>query len=128
MRWRLIFITNRRLLTLMNSNTETDLYNFVFYGKLSPGSDEKLVKHKLAKILKSNEQTIEKLFQRAPVVVKRNVSREHAQKYCRGFELCGALGQVEIVSREAPGIVSAPSRDTPQQVAEESGEASAPPK
>jgi len=69
-------------------------FDIIFEGHLKEGASLPEVKRKLAALFKLDEARIEQLFQRAPVTIKRNLTRAEAVKYDRAFEQTGAESRI----------------------------------
>jgi len=81
-------------------------FNVVFNGKTKPNNYIGDVKQRLAAILKLDVSGITRLFERSPVIIKRNVDAAIAEKYNRAFEEAGAeciIEPVGEVTQPPPG-------------------------
>ncbi len=82
------------------------LYSIVFKKEIEPGRGVEDVKANLAKLFKTDAATIEKMFLRESIVIKKGLSEEHAQKYCDAVKKAGA---VVYISEE--GNAKEPAKD-----------------
>ena len=67
------------------------LYSIIFRREILPDLDTDLVKANLAKLFKTDQTTIEKMFERGNIVIKRGLSIEQAEKYKEAVKKAGAL-------------------------------------
>jgi uncharacterized membrane protein YhaH (DUF805 family) len=65
-------------------------YRIVFDGELMPGMAVETVKANLARLFKSDADTIDRLFQQDSVNIKRELSETQADKYLRALQAAGA--------------------------------------
>lgn len=65
-------------------------FNVEFSGRLLDGADPEQVKLRLAKLLKLDPATVERLFTDQPVFIKKNTDREAAEKIVASMERIGA--------------------------------------
>jgi len=70
-------------------------YQLVFNGTVSDGHNLGEVKHNLASLFKTDKTKIEQLFDRLPIVLKKNVDYDAAIKYQQALRKAGAICQVE---------------------------------
>jgi len=70
-------------------------YSIVFRKEILPDLDTDLVKANLANLFKTDKGTIEKMFERRNVVIKRGLSIEQAEKYKEAVKRAGALVYLE---------------------------------
>ncbi len=89
----------------------SERYNVVFEGKIMPGKDLQLVKDRLKELMKTDDEGIERLFTGKPVVVRKNLEKETAEKYRNAFAKAGAMCEVspEPAPQAAPDPVAAPA-------------------
>ncbi len=73
-------------------------YNIVFYGKINLGWDIEGVKKNLSRLVKKDAKNIDSLFSGKPIVLKKNIERQIADKFKTVFEKTGALCEIQ----EAP--------------------------
>ncbi len=94
-----------------------DSYQIIFSGDIIEGRERSDVKRKLQSILKLDGKGIERLFTGKPVVIRKNVPRETAEKFAGAFEKAGAVCRTEPPLAEPPGVKSAeaslPSTEPP---------------
>ena len=69
-------------------------FDIIFEGHLKEGAALPEVKRKLAALFKLDEARVEQLFQRVPVTIKHNLTREEALRYDRAFEQTGAESRI----------------------------------
>jgi len=74
-------------------------YNIVFYGKINLAWDIEVVKKHLSKLVKKDRQNIDLLFSGKPIVLKKNIDRQNADRFKIAFEKTGALCEIQ----EVPG-------------------------
>ena len=94
-------------------------FDIVFEGHLKEHASLPEVKRKLAALFKLDEARVEQLFQRVPVVIKRNLTRAEALKYDRAFEQTGAESRIVPSRRDdepKQQAVSATSAATRQRL------------
>ena len=65
-------------------------YDVIFDGKLLPGQDPDAARARLAKILKTDAAALERLFARAPVVIRRAVDGKMARTIEKALTAAGA--------------------------------------
>ena len=68
----------------------TIYYRLVFSGRLLTGQHVAVVQKRLVKVLKLNDEQVSRLFSGQPVVIKRAVDMQQAQRYLSLFERAGA--------------------------------------
>jgi len=82
--------------------SEQTLYKVVFAGQLKSGVSESAAKSSLARVFKTAESQVERIFSGKPVTLKSKVSHEEADRFAR---LCndkvGLICQVEAISFSA---------------------------
>ncbi len=66
------------------------MYKIIFQGKLRPGQTPEAVKPRLARLLKTDMETLELLFDGNSWLIKKNLSHDKAQLYVRAFTEVGA--------------------------------------
>jgi hypothetical protein len=81
-------------------------YRVVFDGRIAEGFGVEEVKKNLVSLYKIESQKIERIFAKRPVVIRKDVDRQTAEKFKRAFEKAGAL--CRIVPIEALGFESHP--------------------
>ncbi|GAK49283.1 Tll1452 protein [Candidatus Moduliflexus flocculans] len=81
-------------------------FDIVFEGHIKEHASLPDVKRKLAALFKLDEARVEQLFQRVPVVIKRNLTRAEAVKYDRVFEQTGAESRIVPASQTASKPIS----------------------
>ena len=80
-------------------------YQLVFNGTLSDGQNLSEVKRNLASLFKTEEAKVEQLFNRLPVVFKKNVDYDSALKYQQALRKAGAICQVEETIQNIQPVV-----------------------
>ena len=66
-------------------------FNLVFEGKIAPDQDEGAVKTALMKLLKTDDNGVERLFGGSAVTIKKDLDQATAAKFQQAFETTGAL-------------------------------------
>ncbi|MBI5593091.1 MAG: hypothetical protein HY881_21705 [Deltaproteobacteria bacterium] len=94
---------------------EDGTYRLVCHGKIGPGQDPALVRTRLAERFKLDSTRIERLFSGSPVVIKNRLPIEQARKFKHGFELSGALCDIEK-EEKAKSLASSPANDLPDKL------------
>lgn len=79
----------------MTSDSADDKFNLVFRGQLAKGVDLAVVKRNLGQLFKIDAGKVEAMFSGKPVVLKRGLSSDAANKYRVAIKKAGAL--VELV-------------------------------
>ncbi|MCW8878051.1 MAG: hypothetical protein OQJ89_05880 [Kangiellaceae bacterium] len=104
-------------------------FNVVFRGQIVKSQDLTQVKQNLAKLFKSNEQAIERLFGGQEVVIRKDLDYAGAMKYQSALKNAGALALIqEVESQEVESAATerqaapqtqtnAPSSDAPAATA-----------
>lgn len=92
-------------------------YNVVFEGKIMPGKDVKMVKDRLKALMKTDDDGIERLFIGKPVVVRKKLEKDIAEKYRNAFAQAGAMCDVKqdapLEQNSAPESDPAPAAPGP---------------
>jgi hypothetical protein len=73
-------------------------YRVVFVGDLVDPDRQDVVKRNLATLFGTTAGTLEKLFGKNPVVVKKNISREEAIRFRDAIIRCGAFCRIETMN------------------------------
>lgn len=73
---------------------DTKSYHVVFEGQITGEKDLADVKRQLAALFKMNAAQVESLFSGKPVVIKRDVDAQTAQKYAAAFKKAGAVCKI----------------------------------
>ncbi len=106
------------------------LYAIVFSGKVAEGCSEDEVKAKLAESFGMPHEKVGRIFTGRPVVVKRGLNREGAERFQRLFSAAGAIAEIRPEapaepapepSAQAPLAPPAAPPGRPQAVAVPSG-------
>ncbi len=74
---------------------KAESYKLIFEGRLKAGENPAAVRRRLADILRQPPETVDRLFSRAPSVIKRNLSSFDANMYKQAIEKSGALCRIE---------------------------------
>lgn len=69
-------------------------YKITFTGKIADGFDPKIVKRKLNHLYKGKTRTVELFFKNRPIIVKKNISLEQAEKVKNAFDGIGLVCHV----------------------------------
>jgi len=80
----------------------SETYTFVFSGHLEPGAAAEMVKIRLAKSFGMPVEKIERIFTGRPVVIKRGLDQEAAERFQRMFAAAGAIGEIRAEAQPAP--------------------------
>jgi len=83
------------------NNTDTDLFDVVFFGILLPGKDKETALTNLAKIFKTEPAKLSPLFAGGRKVIKGKVNRETAEKYIGALTNVGLVVKLEACITEA---------------------------
>lgn len=88
-------------------------YNVIFAGRTLPGKEMDSVKMNLMNLLKTDSSAIDHLFSGKPVLIKKNLTAENAQKYQEAFEAAGAVCTLQPISttQEAKGSPAAQKKE-----------------
>lgn len=70
-------------------------YRIVFDGELMPGMAADTVKANLARLFKSDADTIDRLFQQGSINIKRELNETQADKYLHALQAAGAKARKE---------------------------------
>ena len=81
----------------MSASDDDKLYMVLFIGEVRHGVTADRLKHKLATRFKVNRGRIEKLFDGRPQIIKRDVPKAVAEKYCDAVKELGGVSWVEPV-------------------------------
>lgn len=74
---------------------ESNRYRIVFDGALLPGMTVDSVKDNLARLFKTERDKVDKLFDRGPVNIKRELTASEADKYLQALKQAGAEARKE---------------------------------
>ena len=75
-----------------------DLFEVAFSGQVSDGSDLDNVKARVGKMFNADERKLNKLFSGKRVVIKKNISKETADKYLKAFAQVGAVAEAKSIA------------------------------
>lgn len=70
-------------------------YSVIFEGRILPGKDLESVKRQLKADLKTDDQSIAKLFIGTPVTIRKNTDLSTAEKFSRLFAAAGAICEIK---------------------------------
>lgn len=73
---------------------DTKHYHVIFEGRITGEKDLADVKRQLAAMFKMNGTQVESLFGGKPVIIKRDVDAQTAQKYAAAFKKAGAVCKI----------------------------------
>lgn len=102
---------------------DTKNYQVIFEGQITGEKDLADVKRQLAALFKMNNTQVESLFNGKPVVIKRDVDTQTAQKYAAAFKKAGAVckitssGNTPPAAKTAQPASSAASKPQPESLA-----------
>jgi hypothetical protein len=99
-------------------------YQVVFRGEIAPDTRIEEVKANLAKLFKTDDARIERLFSGKAMVLKKGICREDGERYRALLEKAGALCEVVPLSLTSPPSVPSAENDLPAK-RDDSGEAGA---
>jgi hypothetical protein len=92
---------------------DTKNYHVIFEGRITGEKDLADVKRQLAALFKMNAVQVESLFNGKPVVIKRDVDAQTAQKYAAAFKKAGAVCKITSSGNDNAGMPSATPASTP---------------
>ena len=92
----------------------SDEFRLTFSGEVVAGQHPAVVKQRLGKLLKLDDERTAILFSGKPVVVKKSADAAMAQRYREAFEKAGALLSVESLT--APPAAAEPAAEVPANV------------
>lgn len=99
-------------------------FEVIFAGQIVPGAEPEQVKSRVAAIFKTDVAKIAHLFSGNPVVIKKGIDQQMAQKYQAAMKSAGAICEVRD-SSGSPATAPAPAA-VPRPVAEKPAAAPAP--
>lgn len=73
-----------------------DQYRIVFDGELVPGMSHDGVKNNLVRLFKSDADKVDRLFDRGPVYIKRDLSAPEADRYLQALQRAGVQARKEL--------------------------------
>lgn len=79
-------------------------YTVVFTGRLVAGRDEAQVRVQLAELFKTNDEGVDRLFDKAPVAIKKNIERDTALRYKAAVEKIGVLCEMQFDDVEVTDV------------------------
>ncbi len=94
--------------------TDQSRFKIVFDGELMPDASLETAKENLARLFKSDPRKIDALFGGQPVVLKRDLSGDEADKYLRALHGAGANARKEAEGVAGFSLVETPD-DHPQR-------------
>lgn len=89
---------------------DTKSYHVVFEGQITGEKDLADVKRQLAALFKMNAAQVESLFGGKPVIIKRDVDAQTAQKYAAAFKKAGAVCKITSPGNGDAGTPTATSK------------------
>ena len=96
-------------------------YNLIFQGSIADGYRSDQVKRNLARLLKADENKVERLFTKGSVVLKKGMDHESAVKYRNALLKAGAVCNItpaERLSGSLPVEKAAPPNAAAQALAQ----------
>jgi hypothetical protein len=96
-----------------------DQYNIVFEGTISDGYGAEEVKRNLAALFKVDQKSVERLFAKQPVVLKKDMDYDSAMKYQRALQKAGAICKIQAAILDKSALFveeAAPVQNTYQLV------------
>lgn len=105
---------------------ETSGYDIVFSGAVAPGRELAAVKLELARLFKTDTAAIERLFCGRPVIIKKGLDRQTADKYRAVMEKAGAVCELRIQAAVVPASAGAAERSSAMTIAPPGAVLSAP--
>lgn len=93
-----------------------DKFNLVFSGQVATAADLERAKLGVQRLFNANAQLLEQLFSGRPVVIKRDLDQQAAQKYQQAFAAVGAILHVQSSAAAAAATPAPPAPapvDTP---------------
>jgi TPR repeat protein len=91
-------------------------YCFAVTGEIVDGQTLDAVKFNLEKLIKLDRKTLDRIFARKNVVLKKNIDKETAEKYKKAFTKCGAISKItENVTNIITNDKSKDSNSQPHQ-------------
>jgi hypothetical protein len=92
-------------------------YKVVLFGKIADGFDPAEAKEKLALVFDKSEKKIEKLFKKPrPVVVRKHLTQEMAQRYQMGLDKIGVLCEIQSGKGAARATPAAADSSSPPPI------------
>lgn len=88
---------------------EATRYQLVFKGDIDSSSDKETLRPKLQKALKFNDKQAEALFSGRRIIIRKNLTKESAEKMREQLLRVGALGEIEEM-HDATRIISRDER------------------
>ena len=89
-------------------------YQLIFEGRMVAGEVRVVVQDRLAKLLKTDRERIQELFENPPTVIKKDLERGDARRYQAAFEKTGALCEIVPMEDEALELAPAPPLISPE--------------
>jgi len=74
-----------------------EICQLVFTGQIKPDTDQETVETNLCQLLKKDLPFVKKLFEKAPLVIKKNVTHVRAEQIQHALHQAGALCRIEKV-------------------------------
>ncbi|MGS2723653.1 hypothetical protein ACVBEJ_07885 [Porticoccus sp. GXU_MW_L64] len=79
---------------MSDSSLDSSLLEIVFRGDIVPGNTMVEVRENLRELFKADDAQLAKLFSGRPVVIRRNLDEQSANRYQQAMERAGAVVQV----------------------------------
>lgn len=79
---------------MSDSTLDSATFEIVFRGDIVPGNTMVEVRDNLRELFKADDAQLAKLFSGRPVVIRRNLDEQSAQRYRQAMERAGAVVQV----------------------------------
>lgn len=96
---------------------ETSGYDIVFSGAVAPGRELAQVKLELARLFKTDTAAVERLFCGRPVIIKKGLDRQTADKYKAVMEKAGAICELRVQAAVVPASSGAAGRKSAMTIA-----------
>jgi len=103
-------------------NTDTTLFDVVFFGILLPGKDKETALANLAKLFKTEPAKLAALFAGGRKVIKGKVNKETAEKYLSALTNVGLVVKLEECKTEAEPTKAAAENEAPTTATEPSSD------
>ncbi len=98
---------------MSQDNTDSGLFDVVFFGILQPGKDKETALENLSKLFKTDLEKLRPLFSGGRKVIKGNVDEKTAAKYMAALENVGLIVKLEACTPQTITAASEqPSADT----------------
>lgn len=81
-------------------------FDLIFSGELVEGADPRQVRRNLEALFKTDAGAIARLFTGKPVVIRKDLDQEAAERYRAALQKAGALCRVRRIETDQPGIAA----------------------